>query len=84
MNAATDPLRILAKLDPADARRLLIELDARRYLREFEREQVRRAALHLVSLDLPRATIRDRLQARGVSRRTAQRIVSEVLRQPDP
>lgn len=71
---------ILTHLPENDARRLLIELGKRSVLRALERENQRREARRLLDQRIPRPMIRERLQAQGISKRTAQRVIGQVLR----
>lgn len=76
-------LAILRQLPRTDACTILASIGNRGALRAFDRDCRQREAARLLRDErVPRAEVRQRLQAQGMSRRTAQRVIEHVLRRP--
>lgn len=70
----------LAKLNPNDARELLLDLGAIAVLKSFDRDCAQRYAAELLGQGCTRAITRNRLVQRyRISRRSAYRLIDSVI-----
>ncbi len=71
--------RLLDVAGETAARQILADVGRAGAQVEFERLVVRRMAVRLLEARAPRLIVRDRLISRGVSERTAYRVIDEAL-----